>query len=71
MPVRTPNVKLGEVTEGSVAPAIMAIVDRGARQRPELTEEIRADVELNIDERYPSVEGRVTLLRRFLGVIQI
>ena len=55
MPPRTPDVKLGEVGEGSVAPAIMAIIDRGARQRPELTREMLAEVELNIEERYPAV----------------
>jgi hypothetical protein len=55
MPPRTPDVKLGEVGEGSAAAAIMAIVDRGARQRPELTREMMAEVELNIEERYPAV----------------
>jgi hypothetical protein len=55
MPPDTPDVTLGEVGEGSVAPAIMAIVDRGARQRPELARDIMAEIELNIEERYPSV----------------
>lgn len=51
----TPNVELGLLAEGGVAPAIMAIVDRGARFRPELADTIRAEIELNIEERYPPV----------------
>jgi hypothetical protein len=50
-----PNVELGETAEGGVAPAIMAIVDRGARYRPELANALRAEIELNIEERYPPV----------------
>ncbi len=50
-----PTVVLGEVSEGGVAPAIMAIVDRGVAQRPELADGLRAEVELNIEERYPPV----------------
>jgi hypothetical protein len=60
-----PNVQLGEVAEGGVAPAIMAIVDRGARCRPELADALRAEVELNIEERYPPVRivfGKETVL---------
>ncbi len=33
----------------------MAIVDRGTRQRPELARGLRAEVELNIEERDPPV----------------
>ena len=60
----TPTVELGEIAEGGVAPAIMAIVDRGARSRPDAVRTLRAEVELNIEERYPPVriafeEGRV------------
>lgn len=55
MAARKPNVELGETSEGGVAPAIMAIVDRGAAQRPELARELRAEIELNIEERYPPV----------------
>jgi hypothetical protein len=50
-----PLVELGEVESGGVAPAIMAIVDRGVRRRPELAEELQAEIELNIEERYPPV----------------
>ncbi len=49
------QVKLGEVSEGGVAPAIMAIVDRGVAQRPELAQTLQAEIELNIEERYPPV----------------
>jgi hypothetical protein len=48
-------VELGTVAGGGVAPAIMAIVDRGVKQRPELVEGLRAEIELNIEERYPPV----------------
>lgn len=59
-----PTVQLGEIAQGGVAPAIMAIVDRGARCRPDAVRTLRADVELNIEERYPPVriafdQGRV------------
>jgi hypothetical protein len=43
------------MAQGGVAPAIMAIVDRGAQQRPELARELSTEVELNIEERYPPV----------------
>jgi hypothetical protein len=48
-------VELGTVAGGGVAPAIMAIVDRGVKQRPELVEGLQAEIELNIEERYPPV----------------
>ncbi len=51
-PVR---VELGAIEDGGVAPAIMAIVDRGVRQRPKLAESLRAEIELNIEDRYPPV----------------
>lgn len=50
-----PNVELGRIAEGGVAPAIMAIVDRGAHRRPETVRDLEAEVELNIEERYPPV----------------
>lgn len=43
------------ITEGGVAPAIMAIVDRGAKQRPELARRLAAEIELNMEGRYPPV----------------
>lgn len=51
----SPTVELGQVTDGGVAPAIMAIVDRGARYRPEQARALQALIELNIQERYPPV----------------
>jgi hypothetical protein len=50
-----PNIELGRVVQGGVAPAIMAIVDRGARRRPELAGNMRAEIELNMDGGYPPV----------------
>ena len=50
-----PHVELGRIEEGGVAPAIMAIVDRGVRERPELAQALEAEIELNIEERYPPV----------------
>jgi hypothetical protein len=50
-----PKVELGQTEDGGVAPAIMAIVDRGARRRPELAAALRAEVELNIEECDPPV----------------
>jgi hypothetical protein len=55
MASNSPVVELGEVEAGGVAPAIMAIVDRGVRCRPELAEELRAEIELNIEDRCPPV----------------
>jgi hypothetical protein len=55
MAAKAPRVELGEVTEGGVAPAIMAIVDRGVGRRPELVKTLQAEVELKIGKRYPPV----------------
>ncbi len=41
--------------EGGLAPAIMAIVDRGVQRRPDLAEGLRAEIELTIEEPYPPV----------------
>jgi len=50
-----PEVRLGRLADGGVAPAIMAIVDRGVRQRPHLAGDLRAEVELDMGKRYPPV----------------
>src|SRR5579884_2800950 len=50
-----PQVELGSLEDGGVAPAIMAIVDRGVRERPDLARALEAEIELNIEERYPPV----------------
>jgi len=49
------QVKLGAIEPGGVAPAIMAIVDRGVQRRPELAEGLHAEIELNVEDRYPPV----------------
>jgi len=48
-------VRLGRLAAGGVAPAIMAIVDRGVRRRPELSSGLRAEIELDMGTRYPRV----------------
>jgi len=53
--VRPPVVRLGALVEGGLAPAIMAIVERGVRRRPALAAGIRAEIELAPEEDYPPV----------------
>jgi hypothetical protein len=48
------TVRLGRCVEGGLAPAILAIVDRGVLRRPHLVEGFRAEVELQM-EGYPPV----------------
>jgi hypothetical protein len=50
-----PPVQLGAHIDGGLAPAILAIVDRGARLRPHMAAELRATVELSSDGQYPPV----------------
>jgi hypothetical protein len=50
-----PHVRLGKLVQGGMAPAIMAIVERGVRRRPALARALRAEVELNLEEGYPPV----------------
>lgn len=40
---------------GGVAPAIMAIIDRGVQRRPSLARSLRAEIELNVAEATPPV----------------
>ena len=49
------HVRLGEVREGGLSPAILAIVDRGIHRRPALMRHVRAEVELDFGELYPRV----------------
>ena len=49
------DVKLGRVERGGLAPAIMAIVERGVRRRPTLAQGIEAEVQLEFEEGYPPV----------------
>ncbi|MEA2159207.1 MAG: hypothetical protein QOD66_1587 [Solirubrobacteraceae bacterium] len=41
--------------EGGLAPAILAIVERGARRRPELAGKLQVEVELGVLGGYPPV----------------
>ena len=50
-----PEVRLGRLADGGVAPAIMAIVDRGVSQRPHLAGALEAEIELDMGTRYPRV----------------
>ncbi len=40
---------------GGVAPAIMAIIERGVHRRPGLAHALRAEIELNVTEASPPV----------------
>jgi hypothetical protein len=53
--VRPPQVRLGAYLEGGIAPAIMAIVERGVRRRPGLAAALRAEIELRIEGPYPPI----------------
>jgi hypothetical protein len=55
MPDHAPTVELGELSQGGLAPAIFAIVDRGVRSRPEVASDLRAEVELDLGEHFPAV----------------
>jgi len=46
----TPQVRLGAHTPGGLAPAIMAIVERGVGKRPELARALRGEIELALQE---------------------
>ena len=52
---QAPVVTLGTIEPGGLAPAILAIVERGVRLRPELARTIAAEVELLVDPAYPPV----------------
>jgi hypothetical protein len=53
--IRAPHVRLGHIERGGLAPAIMAIVERGVRRRPSLAMGIQAEVQLEFEEAYPPV----------------
>jgi hypothetical protein len=50
-----PEVRLGALKQGGLAPAVMAIVDRGVRRRPDLARSLRAEVELSFQDGHPPV----------------
>ena len=47
--------RLGALREGGLAPAIMAIVERGVQRRPAQARALRLEVELQMEESYPPV----------------
>jgi hypothetical protein len=46
---------LGNLIEGGLAPAMLAIVERGVRRRPDLARSIEVEVELAVLGGYPPV----------------
>lgn len=50
-----PEVRLGTLLDGGLAPAIMAIVERGVNRRPERARALGIEVELRMEEGYPPV----------------
>ncbi|MFL5822103.1 MAG: hypothetical protein ACJ764_01525 [Solirubrobacteraceae bacterium] len=50
-----PEVRLGDLQQGGLAPAVMAIIDRGARRRPDLARSLNIEVELSFQEHHPPV----------------
>jgi hypothetical protein len=50
-----PEVRLGELQQGGLAPAVLAIIDRGIRRRPDLARSLRAEVELAFEDGHPPV----------------
>src|SRR5437763_5489116 len=50
-----PQVRLGTLADGGLAPAIMAIVERGVNRRPAQARALGIEVELRMEESYPPV----------------
>jgi hypothetical protein len=48
-----PEVRLGALAQGGLAPAIMAIVERGVTRRPDRARALGIEVELRMEESYP------------------
>jgi hypothetical protein len=53
--VHPPQVMLGVLAEGGLAPAVMAIIERGVHRRPALARTLQAEVELHLEEHCPPV----------------
>ena len=51
----SPEVRLGSLREGGLAPAIMVIVERGVQLRPAEARALRLEVELRMEETYPPI----------------
>ena len=47
--------RLGTLAEGGLAPAFMAIVERGVQRRPSQARALRLEVELQLEGSYPPV----------------
>jgi hypothetical protein len=50
-----PPVRLGALREGGLAPAIMALIERGVRERPDEARALRLEVELQLEDIYPPI----------------
>jgi hypothetical protein len=61
-----PEIRLGALEQGGLAPAILAIVERGIRHRPELAAGLDADVELVASGEHPPV--RIAFRQRMVVV---
>jgi hypothetical protein len=66
MPDSPPAVRLGRLEARGLAPAIMAIVERGTRLRPRQARALSAEIELAMKEHFPPVrivfEGQTVLV---------
>ena len=51
----SPEVRLGALREGGLAPAIMALIERGVKERPDQARALRLEVELQLEDVYPPV----------------
>jgi hypothetical protein len=63
---KPPPVRLGRLVEGGLAPAILAIVERGVHHRPALAAAFLAEVELALDEAVAPV--RIEFSRSYVLV---
>jgi hypothetical protein len=50
-----PEVRLGALAEGGLAPAIMVMVERGVQRRPDQARALRLEIELRMEEAYPPI----------------
>ncbi len=50
-----PEIRLGALVPGGLAPAILAMVERGAHHRPAVAQRLRGEVELSTGGDYPPV----------------
>jgi hypothetical protein len=54
-PVEPPPVRLGTLLAGGLAPAMLGVVERGVRRRPEPARALRAEIEMAMVEDYPPI----------------